>query len=181
MSRKETSRKTILDSAEAVVTEAGAAHLTLDAVAKKAGVSKGGLLHHFHSKAALLQSMLARLLERVDKDKADFRNELGDSRAVDLQAHVLAAFRKPPYRKQVAAALLAAGANDPKLLRPVQEWHARHHLEMAKTKRRPMRAAAIMLAVDGLWLNELLQVSPLNSRERRLLMQELLELAKSSA
>ena len=50
MHRKTDCRQAILEAAERVVTEAGAAHLTLDAVAGKAGVSKGGLLYHFPSK-----------------------------------------------------------------------------------------------------------------------------------
>ena len=40
----------------------GAAHLTLDAVACKAGVSKGGLIHNFPTKDALLEAMVVRLL-----------------------------------------------------------------------------------------------------------------------
>ena len=47
-------RERILEAAERVITEVGAAHLTLDAVAQAAGVSKGGLLYHFPSKESLL-------------------------------------------------------------------------------------------------------------------------------
>src|SRR5689334_2348972 len=121
MHRKSDSREAILEAAEAVVAEAGAAHLTLDAVAARAGMSKGGLLYHYRSKEALLQGMLARLLERVDCDRKRFEDELGDSPAADLQAHVMAGFQQHPDRERVSAALLAAGANDPRLLDPVRE------------------------------------------------------------
>ncbi|MCL4694718.1 MAG: TetR/AcrR family transcriptional regulator, partial [Candidatus Hydrogenedentes bacterium] len=47
----------LLDSAEAVVVEGGPSRLTLDAVAEKAGVSKGGLLYHFPTKDALVEAM----------------------------------------------------------------------------------------------------------------------------
>src|SRR5690242_2095382 len=43
-------RDRILEAAERVVAEIGAARLTLDVVAQAAGVSKGGLLYHFPSK-----------------------------------------------------------------------------------------------------------------------------------
>ena len=49
---------TIIDAAEVVVAEVGAAHMTLDAVAGKAGISKGGLLYHFPTKEALLEAMI---------------------------------------------------------------------------------------------------------------------------
>ena len=39
---RESSKDAILDAAEAIVREQGAAHLTLDAAAERAGLSKGG-------------------------------------------------------------------------------------------------------------------------------------------
>ena len=56
------SRDGMLAAAEAVVVESGATRLTLDAVAKKAGVSKGGVLYHFPTKDALLEAMIERLV-----------------------------------------------------------------------------------------------------------------------
>src|SRR5215469_14243714 len=59
-------RERLLDAAERLVLETGAGHLTLAAVAKFAGVSKGGLLYHFPSKDSLLEAMLARYLHDID-------------------------------------------------------------------------------------------------------------------
>ena len=42
-------RERILDAAESVVIEQGVTGMTLDAVAARAKVSKGGLLYHFPS------------------------------------------------------------------------------------------------------------------------------------
>jgi|GEM_PF-6563964 len=53
MGRQPNSREVILNAAEMVVVEVGAAHLTLDAVAQKAVVSKGGLLYNFPTKGSL--------------------------------------------------------------------------------------------------------------------------------
>src|SRR3954454_19308802 len=61
-------RTRILDAAEAIVREKGVAGLTLDAAAREAGVSKGGLLYHFSSKESLLTGLLARLAEFVTED-----------------------------------------------------------------------------------------------------------------
>ncbi|MEO2167455.1 MAG: TetR/AcrR family transcriptional regulator, partial [bacterium] len=47
-------RAKILDAAEDLILEAGATGLILDEVARRAGVSKGGLLYHFPSKADLV-------------------------------------------------------------------------------------------------------------------------------
>lgn len=48
----------LLEAAAAIVNEQGSEYLTLDAVAKKAGVSKGGLLYHFKNKFALIQGLV---------------------------------------------------------------------------------------------------------------------------
>jgi AcrR family transcriptional regulator len=170
----------ILDAAEAVVEQAGAAHLTLDAVAAKAGVSKGGLLYHFPTKESLLQGMLGSLLERVDQDTDNLRATAGTGPAADLRAHILAGFQTRGKRRQVSTSLLAASANNPKLLAPVLEWQKMHVQRMAMTKRKPWRAVVVLLAMDGLWLNELLGTSPLSEKDRKQLLAEMLELAESS-
>ncbi len=46
--------------------EKGLHALTLDAVAREAGVSKGGLLHHFPTKQALLEALHDELLNRFE-------------------------------------------------------------------------------------------------------------------
>src|SRR5437764_3199185 len=53
----------LLDAAEAVVERQGIGNLTLDAVAAEAGMSKGGLLHHFPSKDQLVEALVIRCAE----------------------------------------------------------------------------------------------------------------------
>src|SRR5215217_5222112 len=62
-------RTRILDAAEAIVRERGVSGLTLEAAARQAGVSKGGLLYHFASKEALITGLLSRMAEWM---RADF-------------------------------------------------------------------------------------------------------------
>ena len=56
-------RARILEAAERIVTEMGAAHLRLGLVADLAAVSKGGLLYHFDSKESLLGALAERYLQ----------------------------------------------------------------------------------------------------------------------
>src|SRR5699024_915071 len=59
MARNPTETKEkLLDAFDALLDERGTAGATLDAVAAKAGVSKGGLLYHFGSKAELVNGSL---------------------------------------------------------------------------------------------------------------------------
>lgn len=59
-------RDRILDALEELLLEGGAHGITLEAVAARAAVSKGGLLYHFPGKEQLLVGAVDRLGERVD-------------------------------------------------------------------------------------------------------------------
>ena len=54
-------RDKVLDAFERLLIEHGERETTLDAVARAAGVSKGGLIYHFPSREALIEGLLGRL------------------------------------------------------------------------------------------------------------------------
>ena len=165
------STERLLDAAERLVVERGAAHLTLDAVALEAGVSKGGLLYHFPSKAALLAGMINRHLREVD-DRAralaggDTGSEIACPSRRQVGSFLRALLERCTSHPAAGAAVLAAAAGDPVLLGPCQ---ARRRAFLDQMTALPMgfdRAAILMLAVDGLLLSELLHLSPLTAEER---------------
>src|ERR687885_93975 len=59
-------RTRLLDAASWIVVEQGVDALTLEAVAHRAGVSKGGLLHHFASKEALTSALVEHAFETYE-------------------------------------------------------------------------------------------------------------------
>lgn len=59
-------RSQLICVAARLSVEKGLHALTLDAVAREAGVSKGGLLHHFPTKQALLEALHDELLHRFE-------------------------------------------------------------------------------------------------------------------
>src|ERR1700730_12613842 len=63
---KESVRDRIMAAAMAVARESGASRLSLDAIARRAGVSKGGLLYHFPKKDALMRALVERHLAEID-------------------------------------------------------------------------------------------------------------------
>ncbi|MFD0884645.1 TetR/AcrR family transcriptional regulator, partial [Streptosporangium algeriense] len=60
------SKDRLLDAAAEVLLTEGAGSLTLEAVARRAGVSKGGLFYHFPTKQALVAGMVERLVGAFD-------------------------------------------------------------------------------------------------------------------
>ncbi len=65
--RRANSRDKILAAAAEVAREAGPGSLSLDAVASRAGVSKGGLLYNFPTKAKLMQGLVEDYLRDFEQ------------------------------------------------------------------------------------------------------------------
>jgi len=82
--KKVISEDAILDAAEAVVAEYGAHRLSLNLVAEKAGISKGGLTYSFPSREALLSALTARDFARYQKVMEEARHGSSDREATLL-------------------------------------------------------------------------------------------------
>jgi len=175
MSTRRNSREVILDAAEAVVLERGALSLTLDAVAERAGVSKGGLIYNFHTKQALLQAMVDRLCRSFEAHTVE-RMGKNTGAAAALSAYVAGALNRNADGG-VAASLLAAIANDPNLLSPMRA-HLRRWLPRLAAPSFADRAI-VWLATEGLWLLELLKLSPLKQTQRRQICSPLIPTCQS--
>jgi AcrR family transcriptional regulator len=172
-------RERLLDAAERVVAESGATHLTLDAVAKSAGVSKGGLLYHFPTKEALLEGMLARHFHDVDAEVSKRLEKRGKkaSRADMLRERVGVLLEMHPERPAFGAAMVAAAADDPEHMAMCRAQYRALLDEFAKLPGGFERAAMVLLAVQGLLLGELLHLSPYTPEERSRLVKALLKAA----
>ena len=170
-------RDRILDAADQLVTADGARHLTLDAVAQAAGVSKGGLLYHFPSKDALLAGMIERHIDQLDARCIAERSRLPDAcTSTELKSWILAVLQPDRVREEAGAALLAAAANNPALLDGVRQRYATHVAGLEALGGGFARAAVILLAVDGLMFGEAWRVTPFTSEQRERIVAELLRL-----
>ena len=161
------------------MVESGATHLTLDAVAKSAGVSKGGLLYHFPTKEALLEGMLARHFEDVDAEvtRRLAKRARKSSSADELRERVRVLLELHPERPAVGAAMVAASADNPGHMAPCRAQYRRLLNQFAKLPGGFERAALVLLAVQGLLLAELLHLSPYTAAERSRLVKALLRAA----
>ncbi len=171
-------RQQLLAVTGALAAETGLSGVTLDAVAAAAGVSKGGLLHHFPSKAALIDGLFERLL-------ADFGAAIDAAMAVDAvpagrysRAYVEACFdldaggkRRGAGWRVLTIALLA----EPSLKGRWRAWVAAQALAHADTDATSGCLAA-RLAADGLWLADMLDSHRLAPPERQALKAHLLAL-----
>jgi len=182
--------RAIIDAANRIVRRDGVARLTLDAVAREAGLSKGGLLYHFPSKNALIAGMTATLLE-------DFEGEVRRRSGADdeetgrwLRAYVLAtADDEPgthdeaddePGARDETAALIAAIATSPDLMAPLQRRYALWQQQVEADGLPPATATLVRLAADGLWLADLLGLAPPTGKLRAEVVMAMLGLTRGN-
>lgn len=175
-------RDRILEAAERMVAEVGAARLTLEVVAQSAGVSKGGLLYHFPSKESLLSALAQRYVDNMEQCIEAAKIGLGNAGAArDLKACILGILGSDPRSKAMGAALLATAANDLTLLEVIRDCIAKCTNELAAdpTLNFP-RAAIVSLAIDGLMMRESLRISVFSDSQREQIVSELIRIAEEA-
>ncbi|AOS98239.1 Tetracycline repressor protein class A [Microbulbifer aggregans] len=166
-------KETIIRAAEEVVRERGARKLTLDAVAAQCGLSKGGLLHHFRTKQALLQAMLESSIACEAELVEEYAAE-GGSNGGPLASRICSAFCMMQDDEGLPRALIAAVAEDPALLEPIKAKEAKIRSELTENCSDPDFALLLLLATRGLFLGRVLGVlepdDPIFERLRKRLL-----------
>lgn len=140
----------LLDAAEALLSERGTGALTLNAVAERAGVSKGGLLYHFPTKEALVQGLITRVIEEFDSlvDGYDDGSPGSYARAYVEATFEILTGEARAYRRWSA---ITAAATVPELAAPLNEAMRRWHGRPPEGDPDPVTAMVVRLAAEGLW------------------------------
>ena len=175
-------RHRLLAAASRVVLNLGVGHLTLDAVASEAGVSKGGLLYHFPTKDALISGLLEDLLRSFDESIATaLASGIDGSDGVAgrfLSAYVRASTAEDPRELELSAGLLAAISTNLDLLIPWQQQYQIWQQRITQDGVDPVIATIVRLAVDGLWADDLFNIAPPDPVLRQQVVERLLKLSK---
>lgn len=174
-------RRALLDQTAALAVGGGPAAITIQAVADRAGVTKGGLLHHFASKQALVEAVFADLLEKLDQEIDLYMAEDGAMRGRFTRAYVRAIFADRKLGNSSPwAALSVSMISEPALRQLWSRWMERKLAEHRTTDDAPMLEIA-RLAADGVWLADLLQEDRETVRDLSHIERQLLTLASATS
>ncbi len=175
--RKSNSRDRILAAAADVAREAGPGNLSLDAVASRAGISKGGLLYNFPSKAKLMQALVEQHLQ--DFHAALEATHGADKRESLLSAYIRLSVQECQETEAAASWIFSAIAEDPEFLTPLKSF--KHQLfERLKCETPDLKALLVTyLAIEGLRSMTLFEFHALGEQDRQVLVDALLDMAKS--
>ncbi len=157
-------RQNLIDCAARIAAERGLADVTVQAVAAAAGVTKGGLLHHYPSKQALIDAVFTELLARLDRRiEASMKADTGGYGAFTRAYIDLSLALEPPSTREPWSALSVFMLSDVGLRKRWRDWLAGHLQRHADTDGDPALRVA-HLAADGAWLSDLLHHETIGDR-----------------
>lgn len=149
MGRRPTiNREQVLALAERIVAEQGAAALTIEAVAKAAGISKGGVQSCFGTKEAMIGAMLDRWFQDY---AAGLATALGgrDGLAARMAAHLALSLDATDGSPARGASLLAALLQQPEHLHAVRAWYAERFAGLFEAGEAGRALRLALLAIEG--------------------------------
>jgi AcrR family transcriptional regulator len=155
-------RRRVLAHAAALVAEAGPAACTVEAVADRAGLSRGGVLHHFRHRADLVLALARAFTEEFERDWD--RAAAAAAPGAGRLARAYVAATQAAGDRALASAVLLCTAEEPPVREHVhgrvRDWYARLAAEDER-EGRGGQGVTSALAADGLWLLTLLHLPPL--------------------
>ena len=175
--RSERTKDAALQAALTIIARDGAGKLTLDAIARESGISKGGLMHQFHTKEAVVTALLERQTAQLEVLAQKYIEEHGAGRShPQLAAHIATSRQVidgPAY--SISFAIHGLLAQDPALLAISRERDAKRLAAIKAEAADPDLAMLRWLAARGLVQTSLVGPSPISPEERERLFARLLD------
>ncbi|EHM44486.1 TetR/AcrR family transcriptional regulator [Yokenella regensburgei] len=163
----------LLESAAMIAGRDGIAALSLNAVAREAGVSKGGLLHHFPNKQALIFALFARLLAIMEEAISGLmqNDRVAYGRFTRAYLNYLSDLTDTHESRQLMVLSLAM-PDEPVLRKCWRDWMLEHLAQGDELDNGPT-GTLVRYAADGIWLSELTEGRTMDAEHRRSLVSSL--------
>ncbi len=164
----------VLDAAQQVVVREGAGHLTIEAVAFQAGISKASVLYLYKSKKGLMKAVVDRMVRGDEAINEAAIASLGSVNGAAIRGRILASSQGLTDEfRPVALNLCASVANEPQLRRTGKDYMKRTVERIRETCDHPKGAMLAFLALEGVKLLELVDWHTWTESERKLLLKDI--------
>jgi len=174
-SRSERTRSAVIQAALAIIARDGPGRLTLDAIARESGISKGGLMHQFRTKQAVLRALLDHQIAYFEDFSRRYMVAHDDAPQPNLAAEIATSRETIAKPHSVAMALFSAVAEEPGLMSVTRASDAQKIAAIKAEADDPDLAVLRWSAARGLALTSLLGLCPLAKAERERLFERLLD------
>lgn len=153
-------RREVLNRGAMLCATKAVASVSLQEVADAAGVTKGGLLHHFPSKESLVTAIVDELLERFESDIEELASRDPERYGRFTRAYINVTFAMMAETELAHwKALIMILLTEPVLTERWNQWLERKLEEHEETDSSPELQLA-RYAVDGIWFAGLLGSEP---------------------
>ena len=152
----------------------GAAHLTLDAVAVEAGISKASVLYDYKTKRALVSALVERRVTTEQLRVQRLVDAETDRPNARIRGHLAGTSRSfSDEDRAVALNLCVALAQDVELRAPVQQALRAVVAEIQRDSSHPGGAMLAFLAIEGLMMLDWFGLHSFEKSERDRLIAEI--------
>lgn len=172
-------RETILTAAAHLIGRLGVNAFTIDAVAREAGVTKGGVLHHFPSKEALIDGLIDLVMASFKtRLLVEYQSDTHGETGRWLRAYLRTVFLVEYQHQYLMPALAAVVSADARLLERIRHAFAESQQAAISDGLDPIQASIIRLAIDGMVFSRALNLDVLDSQTHQGLYDALLRLTQ---
>lgn len=152
---KTDTRQKILRAAAQIINTKGVLALTLEAVAKEAEISKGGLFYHFASKDDLMKGMNDFIMKTFLDDLERIASDDPRHKGKWTRAYTNLTFNLLDNEFEMNLAFLSAVATSPDLVKSMSKDLRVLQKHIENDRINPILSTIVRLAVDGMYFNQL--------------------------
>ncbi|NTW57048.1 MAG: TetR/AcrR family transcriptional regulator [Chlorobiaceae bacterium] len=146
---KKVTSNEILDAVERVVMKLGVSRLSIDAVAREAGISKSRVVYDYKSKNALLEALIDRQFQRDVERNRILVEESAGTKHPELFARLRSSENVPDdVEKAVAMAVTASISSEQSVRQKMREWFG-YDLKAMEAGEKPQVARLAFFALLG--------------------------------
>jgi AcrR family transcriptional regulator len=143
----------LIEAAIEISSKIGLSNITVQAVADLAGVTKGGLLHHFPSKQVLIEEVFNILMENLDLEINRIMEKDSEPKGSFSRAYVKSSYSGHENNSiKIWPAFSTSLVLDSEMQKIWYEW-LKLRLQKHKKTDSSINCEIARLAADGLWFN----------------------------
>jgi AcrR family transcriptional regulator len=165
--RSQRTREAAIEAALTIITRDGPSRLTIDAIARESGISKGGVLHQFRTKEAVLKALLEYQIEKGEAVFNDNLSQLAPAKKEPvLEAQIATLRTAAAHPTSTSLAIAGALGESPDLLAAIRVSEGKRAASIRQQAADPRLALVRWSAARGLALAAILDLCPLSEEER---------------
>lgn len=172
-------REAVLNAASQVIVRQGIGGFTIEAVSQEAGVTKGGVLHHFPSKEALIDGLIDQVTQVFfSRITAELEAEPEGTPGRWLRAYIRTIFSVESEVINLIPPLASAVFNDQETIDQLQGVMNAAQLATLQDGIDPTTATMIRLAIDGIIFTRAFNLSALDEDSNQQVYDKLISLTR---